>query len=76
MKTNAFSQKLCVWSGPAMAVTLLSAFIIMGFLPPPDPRLSGEEIVTLFQEEAGGPLLPGPRGPAARPYAGVLLVRV
>ena len=52
-RANAFSQKLCVWSGPAMAVTLLSAFIIMGFLPPPDPRLSGEEIVALFQEDQG-----------------------
>ncbi len=52
-RANAFSQKLCVWSGPAMAVTLLGAFIIMGFLPPPDPRLSGEEIVTLFQEDQG-----------------------
>jgi hypothetical protein len=52
-RANAFSQKLCVWSGPAMAVTLLSAFIIMGFLPPPDPRLSGEEIVRLFQEDQG-----------------------
>ena len=51
MRTNALSQRICVWSGPAMAVTLLSAFLIMGFLPPPNPRLSGPQIVTLFTED-------------------------
>jgi len=62
MKTNAISQKLCVWSGPLMAVTLLGSFILMGFLPPPDPRLSGDEIVRMFQEDqsriqAGGVIM-------------------
>jgi hypothetical protein len=34
-----------------MAVTLLSAFLVMGFLPPPDPRMSGEDIVAMFVED-------------------------
>ncbi len=53
MKVNAFSQKLCVVSGPLMALTFLIAFLIMGFVPPPNPRLSGEEIVQLFTEDQG-----------------------
>jgi hypothetical protein len=51
VRTNTLSQRICVWAGPAMAVTLLSAFLIMGFLPPPNPRLSGPEIVTLFTDD-------------------------
>ncbi|HEY2830959.1 MAG TPA: hypothetical protein VGJ14_00930 [Sporichthyaceae bacterium] len=51
MPTNSLSQRICVWSGPLMAVTLLTAFLIMGFLPPPDPRLSGEQIVALFAHD-------------------------
>lgn len=51
MKTNALSQKICVWSGPLMAVTLFSSFVVMGFLPPPDPRRSGDEIVRMFTED-------------------------
>lgn len=51
MPTNALSQRICVWAGPVMAVTLVTAFLIMGFIPPPDPRLSGEDIVALFADD-------------------------
>lgn len=50
-KTNAFSQKLCVVSGPLMALTFLTAFLIMGFVPPPEPTLTGDQIVALFTND-------------------------
>jgi hypothetical protein len=62
VRSNAFSQRLCVWSGPAMVVTFVTAFLVMGFIPPPSPKLSGPEIVTLFTRDqdrirAGGVLM-------------------
>lgn len=43
-----------VWSGPAFFVLYLIAFgIIAGYLPPPAPSLSTEEVVQLFDEEGG-----------------------
>jgi hypothetical protein len=47
---NATSQRLCVWAGPALILLLLIGFGIMGFIPPPSPRLAGPEVVNLFSE--------------------------
>lgn len=51
VKTNALSQKICVFSGPLMALTFLVAFLIMGFVPPPSPKLDGDQVVSLFSED-------------------------
>ena len=47
------AQRLCVWSGPVLMVTFLAGFLIMGFLPPPDPNLTGDQVLELFTAHQG-----------------------
>jgi hypothetical protein len=48
---NAKTQRLCVWCGPAMIVVWLIGFwTFAGFVPPPAPGLSKEQVADLFRD--------------------------
>ncbi|HEY1968414.1 MAG TPA: hypothetical protein VGH89_10735 [Pseudonocardia sp.] len=50
---DSSAQRLCAYSGIACIVVFLLGFwVIAGFIPPPSPRLTGPELVTLFQSHA------------------------
>ncbi len=49
---NETGQRLCLLSGPACIVIFFLGFwVIAGFIPPPSPLLTGEEVVSLFLED-------------------------
>ncbi|MCX2929952.1 hypothetical protein ORI20_06690 [Mycobacterium sp. CVI_P3] len=51
MDTTA--QRLCAWSGIAcIAVFFVGFWLVAGFIPPPAPTLSGEQLAQLFTEDA------------------------
>ena len=46
---NARAQRLCAWSGVACLVLFFLGFwVIAGFIPPPSPKLTGEQLSELF----------------------------
>jgi hypothetical protein len=46
---NARAQRLCAWSGVAcIGLFFLGFWVIGGFIPPPSPRLTGEQLSELF----------------------------
>jgi hypothetical protein len=48
---NAKTQRLCVWCGPAMiAAWMIGFWTFAGFVPPPAPGLSKEQVADLFRE--------------------------
>jgi hypothetical protein len=50
---NNTAQRLCAWSGIACVVVFLVGFgPIAGFIPPPAPTLTGEQLAQLFTEDA------------------------
>ena len=44
-----FDQKMCAWGGPFCAVFLGIGLLMAGFVPPPSPMLSAQEIAALYQ---------------------------
>lgn len=50
---NTTAQRLCAWSGFAcIAIFLVGFWVIAGFIPPPAPKLSGEQLGQLFTDNA------------------------
>ena len=49
---NFFDQKICVWGGPFCAALLGIGLLMAGFVPPPSPSLSAEEIATIYRTDA------------------------
>lgn len=49
---NTFSQRVCIWSGVLFMILLLAGFAIAGFIPPPAPSLTADEIITLFSRNS------------------------
>ncbi|GAA5166360.1 hypothetical protein GCM10023321_57430 [Pseudonocardia eucalypti] len=48
---NRRLQTLCVWCGPAMVFGWIASFALLaGFIPPPSPRLTPEDLVALYSE--------------------------
>jgi hypothetical protein len=46
------AQRWCAWSGIGCIVVFLIGFWpIAGFIPPPSPRLTGEELAELFTDD-------------------------
>jgi hypothetical protein len=46
---NARAQRLCAWSGVVcLVVFFLGFWVIAGFIPPPSPKLTGEQLSELF----------------------------
>lgn len=48
-----FDQKLCVWGGPFYVTCLGIGLLMAGFVPPPSPTLSAEEVAAFYQANAG-----------------------
>jgi hypothetical protein len=49
---NALTQRMCAWCGPVCAVLWLFGFwVFAGFVPPPSPNSSAEEIARMFQHD-------------------------
>jgi hypothetical protein len=50
---NAGAQRLCAWSGVAcIALFFVGFWVVAGFIPPPSPRLTGEQLSALFTVDA------------------------
>jgi hypothetical protein len=45
-------QKICAWGGPFCAAMLGAGLLMAGFVPPPSPSLSAQEVATLYQDRA------------------------
>lgn len=45
-------QKICAWGGPFCAVTLGIGLLMAGFVPPPAPSLSAQEVAAFYAENA------------------------
>src|SRR5581483_9149477 len=52
--TNRPLQMLCVWCGPAMVFGWIASFVLLaGFIPPPSPDLTPEQLVALYSGHTG-----------------------
>jgi hypothetical protein len=50
---NARAQRLCVWCGPILAVIFFVGFwLIAGFIPPPSPNESAQQVAARFRDNA------------------------
>lgn len=50
---NTTAQRLCAWSGIACIVIFFVGFwLVAGFIPPPPPTLTGEQLAQLFTDDA------------------------
>lgn len=50
---NTTAQRLCAWSGIACIIIFFVGFwVIAGFIPPPAPKLTGEQLGQLFTNNA------------------------
>ena len=52
LQTN--TQKLCAWSGFVGVMLFFTAFIFAGFIPPPGPYLTQDQVVAMYQANATG----------------------
>ena len=50
---NLLDQRLCAWGGVFSAVFIGTGLLLAGFVPPPAPSLSAEEIAALYRMNAG-----------------------
>jgi hypothetical protein len=46
-------QRICLWLVPAFGVLLVIAFGIAGFIPPPSPTLSAQDVAGFYQVHIG-----------------------
>ncbi|MEV8546459.1 hypothetical protein [Streptomyces sp. NPDC051572] len=68
---NARAQRLCAWCGPLWIVVFFIGFwVIAGFIPPPSPADSAEQVAAAFRENTDSIRL----GLLLTMYAGVLTV--
>ena len=52
MQVGTRLQLLCAWAGPAFLVLYLIAFwLIAGYIPPPDPTLSADEVAQFYTDD-------------------------
>jgi hypothetical protein len=50
---NTTAQRICAWSGIGCIVIFFAGFwVIAGFIPPPAPKLTGEQLEQLFTDNA------------------------
>ncbi|HKY92449.1 MAG TPA: hypothetical protein VJM11_15480 [Nevskiaceae bacterium] len=45
-------QKICAWGGPFCAAFLGAGLLMAGFVPPPSPKLSADEVAAFYQNGA------------------------
>lgn len=46
---NFIDQKICVWGGPWCALFFGAGLLLAGFVPPPSPTLSADEVAAIYQ---------------------------
>lgn len=51
---NATMQRFCAWSGILCAVMMLIGLLSSGFMPPPRPADSAEQIAAIYRDNATG----------------------
>jgi hypothetical protein len=51
---NIRDQQICLWLMPVFGIVLLLAFFTAGFLPPPSPSLSAQQLADFYREHIGG----------------------
>jgi len=49
---NVLDQKICAWGGPFCAVFLGAGLVLAGFVPPPSPTLSADQIAAVYQSDS------------------------
>ena len=49
---NYFDQKMCAWGGPFCAAFLGVGLLMAGFVPPPSPMLTANEIAAIYASNA------------------------
>lgn len=49
---RTLDQKICAWGGPFCAATLGAGLLMSGFVPPPAPTLSADEIAAVYANNA------------------------
>lgn len=49
---TVLDQKICAWGGPFCAATLGAGLLMSGFVPPPSPLLSAQEIAAVYAGNA------------------------
>jgi heme/copper-type cytochrome/quinol oxidase subunit 3 len=49
---NVLDQKICAWGGPFCAVCLGAGLVLAGFVPPPSPTLTADQIAALYQADS------------------------
>lgn len=50
---NPLAMRICLWAGVLLIVNLIIAqHLIIGFVPPPSPSLSAEQVAAIFRERA------------------------
>ncbi len=51
---NSTAQRLCAWSGIVGVTFFFLAFFLAGFIPPPGPSLTQDEVVAMYQQNTTG----------------------
>jgi hypothetical protein len=77
---NVKAERICLWLAMIMPPVLLISNIIAGFLPPPAPGLSADQVAEMYRANSVGirvgGLLIGLGGTLTLPLAAVLTVRM
>lgn len=47
-------QKLCVWSGVTSIALFCAAIFLAGFMPPPGPSMTAQDVAAMYQQNTGG----------------------
>ncbi|HTV98272.1 MAG TPA: hypothetical protein VMA54_20905 [Steroidobacteraceae bacterium] len=47
---NLSDQRICLWLVPVFGVLLVAAFCIAGFIPPPAPTLTAQEVANFYRD--------------------------
>jgi hypothetical protein len=47
-------QRICLWLVPVFGTALVAAFCISGFVPPPSPTLTAQEVADFYRVHIGG----------------------
>src|SRR6266404_9395236 len=46
------AQRICIWGGPISLLMAFAGLYVAGFLPPPSPAASAEQIAAIYREHS------------------------
>jgi hypothetical protein len=46
-------QRICLWLVPVFGIALITAFCMSGFIPPPSPSLTAQEVADFYRDHIG-----------------------